>query len=141
MLRPGAANGLDLLLLAIWGGAVGIIQVRSLDQPDETRSFPNGVVEMVTIADTMIGRARFEPGWRWSNDVKPIAGTDWCMVLHEGYCVAGSAVVRAEDGTETRIGPGDGYVIQPGHDAWVVGDEPWVTVDFSQAMADYAKPS
>jgi hypothetical protein len=64
---------------------------------------------MVTIADTMIGRARFEPGWRWSNDVKP-------------------------------IGPGDGYVIQPGHDAWIVGDEPWVTVDFSQAMADYAKP-
>jgi hypothetical protein len=119
---------------------MGTIQVRSLDQPDETRSFPNGAVEMVTIADTMIGRARFEPGWRWSNDVKPIAGTDWCMVLHEGYCVSGSAIVQAEDGSETRIGPGDGYVIQPGHDAWVVGDEPWVTVDFSQAMADYAKP-
>ena len=81
-----------------------------------------------------------EPGWRWSNDVKPIAGTDWCMVLHEGYCVSGSAIVRAEDGTETSVGPGDGYVIQPGHDAWVVGDEPWVTVDFSQSMADYAKP-
>jgi hypothetical protein len=88
----------------------------------------------------MIGRARFQPGWRWSNDVKPIAGTDRCMVLHEGYCVSGSAIIQAEDGTETRIGPGDGYVIQPGHDAWVVGDEPWVTVDFSQAMADYAKP-
>jgi hypothetical protein len=72
--------------------------VRSLDQPDETRSFPNGAAEMVTIADTMIGRARFEAGWRWSNDVKPIAGTDWCMVLHEGYCVSGSAIVRAEDG-------------------------------------------
>jgi uncharacterized cupin superfamily protein len=55
--------------------------------------------------------------------------------------VSGSAIVRAEHGTETRVGPGDGYVIQPGHDAWVVGDEPWVTVDFSQAMADYAKPS
>jgi hypothetical protein len=63
------------------------------------------------------------------------------MVLHQGYCVAGSAVGQAEDGTETRIGPGDGYVIQPGHDAGVVGDEPWVTVDFSQAMTDYAKPS
>jgi hypothetical protein len=70
-----------------------------------------------------------------------IAGTEWCMFLHEGYCVSGSAIVQAEDGTETRIGPGDGYVIQPGHDAWVVGDEPWVTVDLSQAMADYAKPS
>jgi hypothetical protein len=96
---------------------MGTVQVRSLDQPDETRSFPNGAVEMVTIADTMIGRAQFEPGWRWSNDVKPIAGTEWCMFLHEGYCVSGSAIVRAED------------------------DEPWVTVDFSQAMADYAKPS
>jgi uncharacterized cupin superfamily protein len=85
---------------------MGTVQVRSLDQPDETRSFPNGAVEMV----------------------------------HEGYCVSGSAIVRAEDGTETRVGPGDGYVVQPGHDAWVVGDEPWVTVDFSQAMADCAKP-
>jgi hypothetical protein len=84
---------------------VGTIQVRSLDQPDETRSFPNGVVEMVTIADTMVGRARFQPGWRWSNDVKAIAETDWCMVLHEGYCVSGSAVVQAEDGTETRTDP------------------------------------
>ena len=71
MPRPGAAHGLDLLLLATWGGAVGTIQVRSLDQPDETRSFPNGVVEMVTIADTMVGRARFQPGWRWSSDAKP----------------------------------------------------------------------
>jgi hypothetical protein len=96
---------------------MGTIQVRSHALADVSRSFPNGVVEMVTIA-----------------------GTDWCMVLHEGYCVSGTAVVRAKDGTETRVGPGDGYVIQPGHDAWVVGDEPWVTVDFSQAMADYAKP-
>ena len=120
---------------------MGTVQVRSLDQPDETRSFSNGVVEMVTIGDTMVGRARFEPGWRWSNDVKPIAGTEWCMFLHEGYCVSGTAIVQAEDGSETRIGPGDGYVIQPGHDAWVVGDEPWVTVDFSQGMGDYAKPS
>jgi hypothetical protein len=138
--RPRIAAGLDLLLLRPGGVCHGAIQVRSLAQPDETRSFPNGVVEMVTIADTMIGRARFEPGWRWSNDVKPIAGTDRCMVLHERYCVSGSAIVQAEDGSETRIGPGDGYVIQPGHDAWVVGDEPWVTVDFSQAMADYARP-
>jgi len=75
---------------------MGAVQVRSLDQADETRSFPNGVVEMVTIADTMIGRARFEPGWRWSNDGKP-AGTDWCMVLHEGYRVSGTAIVQAED--------------------------------------------
>ena len=70
MPRPGAANRLDLLLLRPGGCAVGTIQVRSLDQADEKRSFPNGAVEMVMIADTTIGRARFEPGWRWSNDVK-----------------------------------------------------------------------
>jgi hypothetical protein len=97
---------------------MGTVHVRSLDQPDETRSFPNGAVEIVTIADTMIGRAQFQPGWRWSNDVKPIAGTERCMVLHEGYCVSGTAIVQADDGSETRVGPGDGYVIQPGHDAW-----------------------
>ena len=83
---------------------MGTVQVRSLDQLDETRSFPNGPVQMVAIGDTMIGRARFEPGWRWSNDVKPIAGTEWCMFLHEGYCVSGSAIVRAE--SEPRPGSG-----------------------------------
>jgi hypothetical protein len=93
---------------------MGTVQVRSLAQPDETRSFPNGAVEMVTIADTMIGRARFEPGWRWSNDVKPIAGTGWCMVLHEGYCVSGSAIVQAEDGSETRIGLATAMSSSPG---------------------------
>ena len=119
---------------------MGTVQVRSLDQPDETRSFPNRAVEMATIARHDARPARFGPGWRWSTDVKPIAGTDRCMVLHQGYCVSGSAIVLAEDGSQTRIGPGDGCVVQPGHDAWVIGDEPWVTVDSSQATADYANP-
>ena len=117
------------------------MQRKSLEMPDETRTIPNGRTDIWNLGDFVVGRIQFEPGWRWSKDVKPIAGTDWCMVLHEGYCVSGSAIVRTEDGTETRVGPGDGYVIQPGHDGWVVGDELWVTVDFSQAMADYAKPS
>ncbi|MEX0985318.1 MAG: cupin domain-containing protein [Actinomycetota bacterium] len=119
---------------------MGRVTVRSLDKPDETRSFPNGVAEMVTMGETMVGRARFEPGWRWSNDVKPIAGTERCMILHKGYVVSGSLVIQAEDGTETTIGAGDGYVIEPGHDAWVMGDEPYVGVDFAQEMANYAKP-
>jgi hypothetical protein len=124
-LDRGPPAELGLLPRSNLGGVSdGDRAVRSLDQPDETRSYVNGVVEMVTIADTMIGRARFQPGWRWSNDVKPIANTEWCIFRHEGYCVSGSAIIRAEDGSETRIGPGDGYVIQPGHDAWV-GDEPW----------------
>jgi len=119
---------------------MGRVVVKSLDKPDDTRTFSNGVAEMVTVGSTMIGRATFLPGWRWSNDVKPIAGTERCMILHKGYCVAGGLVIQAEDGTETHIGPGDGYVIEPGHDAWVMGDEPYVGIDFSEQMAEYAKP-
>ena len=99
------------------------IEGKSLDKPDERREFSNGVAEMVTIGDVMIGRAVFQPGWRWSNDVKPIAQTDRCMILHQGYVVQGSLGVQAEDGTEKTLNPGEAYVIQPGHEAWVVGDE------------------
>ena len=119
---------------------MGKIETKSLDKPDETRPFPNGAAEMVTIGSTMIGRSRMKPGWRWSNDIKPIAGTDQCMILHKVYCISGSLMVHAEDGTELQIGAGEGYVIQPGHDAWVVGDEDYVAVDFSEQMAEFAKP-
>jgi hypothetical protein len=100
------------------------VLVRSLDQPDETPSFTNGTVEMVTIGDTRLGRARFAPGWRWFNDAKPIAKTERCMFLHEGSWVSGSAIVQADGGSETRIGPGDGYAIEPGPDAWSSGMNP-----------------
>jgi len=118
---------------------MGMVATKSLDKPDEVREFPNGAAAMISIGSTLIGRAQMEPGWRWSNDVKPIAGTDLCMVLHKGYCISGTMTVKAEDGTETQVGAGDGYVIEPGHDAWVVGDEPYVAVDFSEQMAEYAK--
>jgi hypothetical protein len=118
---------------------MGTVAVKSLDEPDETRTFSNGVAQMVTVGSTMLGRATFQPGWRWSNDVKPIVGTEKCMILHKGYCVSGAMVIQAENGTETRIGPGDGFEIEPGHDAWVMGDEPYVGVDFSEQMAEYAK--
>jgi hypothetical protein len=95
---------------------------------------------MVTVGSTMLGRATLQPGWRWSNDVKPIAGTERCMILHKGYCISGAMVILAEDGTETQIGNGDGFVIEPGHDAWVIGDEPYIGIDFSEQMAEYAKP-
>ncbi len=119
---------------------MGTVMVKSLDKPDDTRTFSNGVAEMVTVGSTMLGRATFQPGWRWSNDVKPIVGTERCMILHKGYCVSGAMVIQAEDGTETRLGAGDAYVIEPGHDAWVVGDEVYVGLDFSEQMAEYAKP-
>jgi hypothetical protein len=119
---------------------MGTVVVKSLDKADDSRTFSNGLAEMVTMGSTMVGRTTFQPGWRWSNDVMPIAGTDRCMILHKGYCISGGLVIQAEDGMETHIGPGDAYVVEPGHDAWVIGDETYVAIDFSEQMAEYAKP-
>jgi quercetin dioxygenase-like cupin family protein len=117
------------------------LQKKSLDSPDETRTFENGRVEVTTLGDFNASRFVLEPGWRWSENVKPIVGTDSCQVLHTGYQVAGRLHVRLEDGTEEEVGPGEAYVIPPGHDAWVVGDEPVVSVDMSSVTAElYAKP-
>ena len=84
----------------------------------------------MTLGGVTVGRATFEPGWRWSEHIKPAAGTELCEVTHTGYVVSGRQVVRTADGTEIELQPGDAFVIAPGHDAWVVGDEPCVTVDF-----------
>jgi hypothetical protein len=107
----------------------------------ETRKFEHGMVQVVKIGAVTVGRAQFEPGWKWSNDVKPIVGTDSCMVHHTGYCISGRMHVSPNEGPEFEIGPGDANEILPGHDAWVVGDEPYTGVDFSEEIADYAKPA
>lgn len=109
-------------------------------QPDEVREFTNGRAEIVNIGGNEIGRFVFEPGWRWSNDVKPIAGTDSCQVQHFQYTVSGRLGIRMDDGTELELGPGDVALIEPGHDGWVIGDEPAVILDWAGA-ATYAKPS
>ena len=115
-------------------------QKKSLDSPDETRTFEHGKVGVVSLGDFTASRLVLEPGWKWSESVKPIVGTDSCQVLHTGYHVSGRLLVRMEDGTEQEFGPGDAYVIPPGHDAWVVGDEPVVSVDMSRVTAEtYAK--
>jgi hypothetical protein len=111
---------------------------RSFADPDETREFPNGRAEILKVGDGEVGRLVFEPGWRWSNDVKPIAGTDSCTAPHFQYHVAGQLAIRMDDGTEFVAGPGDITALPSGHDAWVVGDEPVVTVDFYGA-GNYAK--
>jgi hypothetical protein len=116
------------------------LEARNLDSPDEKRGFENGEMQVVNIAGATIGRATFRPGWRWSNDVKPIAGTDTCQAAHTGYVISGRMHVVMDDGTEGDAGPGDAIVISPGHDAWTVGDEPCVVLDWS-GSADYAKPS
>jgi quercetin dioxygenase-like cupin family protein len=116
------------------------LQKKSLDSPDETRTFENGKVEVTTLGDFNASRFTIEPGWRWSENIKPIVGTDSCQVLHTGYQVSGWMHFRMDDGTEDELGPGDAYVIPPGHDAWVVGDEPVVSVDMSRVTAEqYAK--
>jgi hypothetical protein len=113
---------------------------RSFQDPDETREFPNGNAEILSIGDAEIGRLTFQPGWRWSNDVKPIAGTNSCEAPHFQYHVSGQLAIRMDDSTEITAGPGDVTSLPSGHDAWVVGDEPVVVVDFYGA-SNYAKRS
>jgi hypothetical protein len=103
---------------------------RSFEQPHEVREFPNGRAEILTMGGVEIGRLVFQPGWRWSNDVKPIAGTDSCTAPHFQYHVSGRLAIHMDDGTEFVAGPGDATSLPSGHDAWVVGDEPVVTVDW-----------
>jgi hypothetical protein len=113
--------------------------VKRFDQPDETRPFEgHGKVDAVDLAGQTVGRGEFEPGWRWSNDVKPIAGTDSCEASHLGYCVSGRMRIQMDDGSQSEIGPGDAFAIPPGHDAEVIGDETCVLLDFG-AIRDYAK--
>lgn len=114
------------------------MEVKSLDKPDEVRTPPKTKIEVVTVGDVTVMRATFEPGWKWSECVKPIAGTDSCMAPHVNYVISGRMKVVMDDGTEMEMGPGDAAHIPPGHDAWVVGDEPCVAIDFAGGKV-YAK--
>jgi hypothetical protein len=114
------------------------LEAKNLDQPEETRTFDNGEIALVNLAGVTVGRATFRPGWRWSNDVKPIANTDSCTAPHFQYHVAGRLAIRMDDGTEFIAGPGDVTSLPSGHDAWVVGDETVVVVDWFGA-SNYAK--
>lgn len=106
--------------------------VKNLDSPDSTQLLNGGGVHAtVNLGSASIVRAVHEPGWRWSTHLKPAVGTDWCQRTHVGYMVSGRERVLFEDGTEFDLRPGDAYVVPPGHDAWVVGDERVVTVNFS----------
>jgi mannose-6-phosphate isomerase-like protein (cupin superfamily) len=118
---------------------VATIQRKPLDQPDETRPIEKGKVEVVDLEIGKVMRATFEPGWRWSECVKPAVGGDSCQVDHFGYCVSGRLHVEMNDGEELEFGAGDAMRVPPGHNAWVVGDEPYVGIDFTGAET-YAKP-
>mgnify|MGYP001493480685 CR=1 FL=1 len=112
---------------------------KTFEKPDEVRHFEGkGHIDVVTVAGRRIGRFVLEPGWRWSANVKPIAGTDSCQVFHLGYCVSGRMRITMDDGATVQIGAGDVAMIEPGHDAEVVGDEVCVIVDFGE-VEQYAK--
>jgi len=113
---------------------------KSLEAPEEVRKFDGGMgqLELVNLEGGAVGRATFQPGWRWSEHVKPIAKTDSCQAAHTGFFISGRMRVVMDDGEEMEFGPGDVATMAPGHDAWIIGDEPCVVIDW-QGFADYAK--
>lgn len=117
------------------------IEVRNFDAPDEHREIPNGGLDSIRFGSTTFGRSVFRPGWRWSTDVAPIAQTDRCMLRHTGLVLSGSLAVQDDEGNEVTLGSGDVVLIEPGHDAWVIGEEPVVMVDVGDDVDRYARPS
>ena len=115
------------------------VEWKDFARPDEVRTFPHGRIELLHIAGGTVGRMTLEPGWRWSNDVKPIAGTEWCEAPHFQFVVSGRIRIKMRDGSEFDLGPGSVSHLPAGHDAWVVGNEAVVGVDWHGAT-NYAKP-
>lgn len=108
------------------------LQAKSFDVPDETRAMGSkGQLQVIHLDGSMAARATFQPGFHWTEHVKPLAGTDLCQVRHVGYVVSGRAIVRMADGQERELAAGDAFDVPPDHDAWVIGDEPYITVDFA----------
>lgn len=114
------------------------ITTKSFNSPDETRTPPHTTVEVVRLGGATAARFTFQPGWRWSQDVAPVVGTASCQARHVGAVLQGTLHVVHEDGTEVEVNVGNAYVIEPDHDAWVVGDEPVVLLEFESAES-YAK--
>ena len=116
------------------------VQVGDFGSPDETRTPDKTNIELVRLGGASAARMRLEPGWRWSECIKPIVGGDSCQVRHVGLLQSGTMHVVHDDGTELEVGPGQAYTIEPGHDAWVVGDEPVVGFEFeSRAAEEFGK--
>ena len=113
-------------------------ELKSFARPDETREFPKGKLELVKIGNAMVGRATFQPGWKWSESLQPLVKTKTCEAPHFQYHLSGILMVKMDDGSLLECKPGDVSLLPLGHDAWVVGNEPAVVVDF-QGMLDYAK--
>ena len=118
---------------------VSKLEVKSHDEPDELRTPNKTRVEVVRLDGFTVGRFAMDPGWRWSECIKPVVDTPACQNSHVGYAISGRLTVATTDGTKKNIGPGDSYSIPPGHDAWVEGNEPFVCIEVISAD-QYAKP-
>jgi hypothetical protein len=116
------------------------IERKNVNSAEEVRRFNKGKVELVKVGGATVGRATFEPGWRWSTCVKPLVKTESCEAPHFQYQISGTMKIRMDDGTEITSVAGDVTMIPPGHDGWVEGNEQVVVIDF-QGMADYGKRS
>ena len=114
------------------------IESRDFSAPDETRKPPKTLIELANLSGGQIGRYTFEPGWRWSECIKPVANTESCQTEHIGYAISGGLHIVHNDGTEVDVKAGDVYHLAPGHDAWNSGSEPAVFVEF-QGAANYGK--
>jgi len=116
------------------------VESRSFDSPNETRTPDKTKVDVVQLSTASAARFTLEPGWSWADCIKPIVGTDSCQLRHVGVVLSGAMHIAHEDGTELEIRPGQAYVIEPGHNAWIVGDEPFVGFEFeSKSAEEYAK--
>ena len=107
-----------------------MLESRNTATPDDKTSFEHGDISLVNLTGFTVGRAELRPGWRWSTDVGPLAGTEACGGTHRSYVVSGRMHVAMSDGRQLDLGPGDAHLVGPGHDAWVIGDQPCVTIDF-----------
>jgi len=105
-------------------------EVKNVTASAEVRKFDHAKIELVTIGGGTVARFALQKGWKWSTDIKPIVKTEWCEASHLQYVISGKYRVRMKDGTEFDIGPGDVASVPPGHDAWVVGDEPATGIEF-----------
>ena len=116
------------------------VEKRDFDSPDESRTPEKTKVDVVHLGGTTAARFAMEPGWKWSECVKPVAGTDSCQHRHLGVVQSGTLRVTHDDGTVLELGPGDAYVIEPGHDAWITSSDPFVGFEFeSRAAEEYAR--
>jgi hypothetical protein len=126
--RSSPENGVETRMASI--------ESKSMDRPDETRTPDKSTLSVVHLGSAAVARLTAQPGWRWSECIKPVVGTESCQAAHLGYVVSGRMHIVAGDGRELDLAPGDAYRIEPGHDAWVLGDEPFVGLEFESKTAE-----